>query len=88
MAFRVGQEVECVDDGRAGFLGHLTNLRISGIYTIRAVLSDKHVLLEEITPPAPCNAFWAPLFRPVQKRKTDISVFTALLNTKSVEELV
>lgn len=89
MTFRVGQEVVCVDDGNAHLGAIMRGLRsglvVNRIYSVLSVHPDGDaVIVVECAPPEPCNWFRAELFRPVQKRKTDISVFTALLNTNKV----
>jgi hypothetical protein len=69
-----------------------------GIYTIRTIgvviPGRVHVRLEELINPILDYAFKGPIeqafdhvmFRPVQPRKTDISIFTRLLNTTPVRE--
>lgn len=85
--FRVGQKVVCVD---VSYFGPNTSLLRKGdVYTIASVdaYEDAHgeygVTLVEIIPqPAPGwrDGFRASRFRPVVERKTDISIFTAMLN--------
>ncbi len=86
--FRVGQKVVCVR-AREGWLPPgCVVVSVGDVYTIRDVgdLGDGGVGLrvEEITNPT--NTFygveygyWANRFRPVVKRKTDISALQALL---------
>lgn len=92
--FRVGQKVVCVDamPKPTNSLG-MHGLAEKMIYTIRRI-SGGSVWLEEILRPsgwAVCRLFAecpydARRFRPLVERKTDISVFTALLNpTKQIE---
>jgi hypothetical protein len=89
MAFRVGQKVVCVDDAIPTFARLVRwvfrfpwNLRRGEIYTIAKVsnIAGPTVTLIEVkNPPLPEGAFWARRFRPVVERKTDISVFEAML---------
>ena len=97
MTFRVGQKVVCVD---AGSTGKYTPWRHSDdvhgltegvVYTIRAVGSFRglrdNVWLAEIHRPLCAGReypYAAARFRPVVERKTDISVFTAMLNPSQV----
>lgn len=82
MVFRVGQKVICVMrtiDPRAD--AH-PGLVIDKIYTVTDVIMHPHwtspgLLLAEILPRDRYVAFESLMFRPV----TDISVFTAMLNT-------
>lgn len=88
MAFYVGQKVECIQDtgdqhGREMFI------RKGAIYTIASfVVSNwgtEGVTLLEVAPP-PGIVGWKPsLFRPIVERKTDISVFEAMLNPSKQE---
>lgn len=98
MAFRVGQKVVCVDDvfRDASWL-HVKNMPVAGsIYTIRGFQTEKYfdgILLEEVINDAiTWNAvgfremsFPARRFRPVQERKTDISIFKKMLNPQKVD---
>ena len=80
--FHVGQKVVCVQDG---FYSQID--AGSAVYTITSVFMDfgvKHVTVAEIPTAGEC----ASRFRPVVTRKADISIFTKLLKTKSLEELV
>lgn len=58
------------------------------VYEIAELCFDEEEQLLYITLVGldPDALFEAPAFRPVQKRKTDISVFTALLNTTKERE--
>lgn len=93
MAFRVGQEVTLKTrryEGPCRCCGTPTPLKFGEVYTVTEVFWDcgcEGLNLEGMSP-LPHKGFHATLFRPVQKRKTSIECFTALLNTKSVEELV
>jgi len=95
MSFHVGQRVVCIDDRFQGGYGIEALPRKSHTYTIRGVRISGWegcptcVVLEEILnqPRQYRNGFHeahfdARGFRPVIERKTDISVFTALLNPK------
>lgn len=85
--FQIGQEVVCVDNGAAedGFVPPLT---LGAVYTIADFNSDKGLnegpgvrLVGVRLPARPdyyAHYFRASRFRPV--RKTDISIFTAMLN--------
>lgn len=105
MAFRVGQEVVCVNASPSLYQPRIkawhskSETPVEGqIYTVRAVGWSHGVASIRLNEIKRCECeqcvrmdkswYGASRFRPVQKRKTDISVFTALLNTKSVEELV
>lgn len=92
--FYVGQKVVCVDDrpARDGFPMPIAR---GSVYTVArfdpSFCLDGHQSLEliEVTPPARpffTAAFRATRFRPLVKRKTDISVFKTLL--RPVDELV
>lgn len=89
MAFRVGQEVVCVDDAPRKSPVPSVNWTYYGpwvkrgaVYTIRQILEDGCLYLNEVTrisfhgnPIEPPIA--ADRFRPIVK--TDISIFTAML---------
>lgn len=94
--FEVGQKVVCVEAEASckymppGIISNrdLDELAEGAVYTIRkigVVYGDLCVWLDEITRPE--HVFWggeapydARRFRPVVERKTDISVFTAMLH--------
>lgn len=91
MAFYVGQKVVAVRGGTRGFLKRGAIYTISGICPARRHL-DKKVgyfvceakgLEDEIT----CDCFDGLNFRPVVERKTDISIFTALLDPANHKHL-
>lgn len=94
--FRVGQKVVCVDAKPRLELGNLPTLLTEGqVYTIATIGTywggACGVTLQEITMPAMGNyrykSGWpVDRFRPAVERKTDISVFKALLKTKKIEE--
>jgi hypothetical protein len=92
MAFYVGQKVVCVN---AGWLlsenlnpvsaeMSLTEGRVYTVVKIRRERGVAGVRLAEADA-APCWGFLAERFRPVVERKTDISIFKAMLNPKTVE---
>lgn len=95
MTFRIGQKAVCIAPGKSNWAG--TNQCVVGsIYTVRQIhirLGECGILLEEITNPPwsfdglECG-FRASRFRPLVERKTDISVFTALLNPANHNEFV
>lgn len=88
MAFRVGQEVVCIKRGEWRFEKTLEIAEGGPVYgevcVIEYIDEDGDIRLQGY----PRGFYLRNWFRPVQKRKTSIECFTALLNTKSVEELV
>lgn len=90
--FRVGQKVVCVD--ASGWRRGIFIYPEQGEkYTVRDVEPNAHGVLcirvEEISQPAALSAdmsmyceplFRASRFRPLIEKKTDISIFTAMLN--------
>lgn len=80
MAFRVGQKVECIND-KPDRWGRAVLVQKGEVYTVAAVFDWfglPGLLLEEVkTKEAP--GWHALRFRPVVERKTDISIFTAML---------
>ena len=102
MSFHVGQKVVCVSapdcDGGRGDERFPTNLLVGEIYNIRWIgiynesLTVRLVGLYRNAPKPEWidTPFLASRFRPVIERKTDISVFTALLdpaNHKHLEDV-
>lgn len=100
--WHVGMKVVCVDASAANYdpLGYtsppipdLNGLKEGRIYTIREVVDFYGVVgihLQEIVRPLTRRGIEVPYaaarFRPVQTRKTDISIFTAMLHgTKECE---
>ncbi len=97
--FRVGQKVVCVDDKwhDAHFLQHACPLELGRVYTIvdviksmkgiyRGVIGGRKVLLAETENPYGASiGFDQGRFRPTANRKTDISVFKAMLNPQKTE---
>jgi hypothetical protein len=98
MTFRVGQKVVCVDadSGRGGWLRgeELHNNRVYTIASIGIDPSDGESVVELIevrrlrTHRAPdgwdFSGYAARRFRPIVERKTDISIFTAMLTPEKI----
>lgn len=91
--FRVNQKVVCVDASAGRSSGLPSPLRLNAIYTIKEIgtlpdlSGDVGVRLYEVDPPTdarPLFGFRLSRFRPLVERKTDISVFTAMLNPSPV----
>ena len=95
--FHVGQKVVCVNDRNLRVRRDLySSLPKQGqIYTVRAITppdavtpNTPGVLLEEIKGEYSSSGyeygFLAFRFRPIQERKTDISIFKAMLTPKKV----
>lgn len=94
--FHVGQKVVCVDT--SGLPSFLSKLIKGKIYTVRGFVlgicrdwsvGEGITLMEMKNPPTPSgqeNGFDPSRFRPIDDRKTDISVFTALLNPANHKE--
>jgi len=85
MTFRVGQKVVCVDASNTG--GKLSE---NEIYTVAVVdtapISRSQTLWPAELGPRPRDGGWyARRFRPIVERKTDISIFTAMLNPSKQE---
>jgi hypothetical protein len=75
----VGQKVVCVD---ASEWESMRTIKHNGIYTIASVTRHHNmdaVHLAEV-PSVLGFPYYAYRFRPVVERKTDISIFTAMLN--------
>lgn len=86
MTFRIGQRVVCVE----GSSWHLAPLIKGDVYTITNIgmfLGGLHVdVAEACSRYSPKLQWRADRFRPLADKQTDISVFTAMLNTKKVRE--
>ena len=98
--WHVGMEVVCVEEPEDNGWHH--NHPTQGkIYTLREIgiglTGEVLVKLKEVVNkprayPSPWGAlygevsFYARCFKPLQKRQTDISIFTALLNPAGVKE--
>jgi hypothetical protein len=87
--FHIGQEVECVDDSPS-YYGHPCGLQKGNIYTITIIAQRPDGLgicvAEEPNTYGDIYApYWmAERFRPIVKRKTDISIFTKMLVPEKV----
>jgi len=102
--FRVGQKVVCVDASKRGTLGSVNydrpQLTKGAVYTIRELdgCDGYHaVRLVEIVEPildiwidrGPSEPAWySGRFRPIVERKTDISIFKAMLTPAGKKERV
>lgn len=97
MHFRVGQKVVCVDASpSAVFRRWCGDVPVKGqVYTVRGIRVSTHpmwtgallLLLAEIkNVTTDGDGYRAFRFRPVVERKTDISVFTAMLKETHVKE--
>ncbi len=91
MAFEIGQEVECIDDNwfetvpaPSCFPQKGKVYVITGIHSpcLRALHQVDHLSLVGI----PLYIFASDMFRPLLKKKTDISVFTKMLKPAKVPE--
>ena len=89
MAFYVGQKVVCVDDRPFFSEGVPVPLVLGRIYTVAGF--DNHDCLVLVEQPGRNFAGWRSdlgyqksRFRPVVERKTDISIFKAMLNPSDV----
>lgn len=96
MTFHVGQKVVCVDDHFKRPFSYENRPKAKRIYTVRAIYQEcfcpndwaPALLLEEITNKPRMwltlgfheAGFAAGRFRPVQERKTDISIFIQMLS--------
>ena len=84
--FRIGQKVVCVDNKVRPITAYpeiLKKLKVNGIYHIAKVTHEgAGVHIAEIISPNK-TSFFSDRFRPVVERKTDISTFEKLLNTKN-----
>ena len=90
MTFRVGQKVICIKQGGWTSL-HSSEIgpQYGEIYTIEdieVIPTGTFLTLSEINNPPRyvgfAANFWSVHFRPVVERKTDISIFTAMLKTE------
>jgi hypothetical protein len=97
--FRVGQKVVCVKEGRGKkWADHnsIVNAVVGQTYTIRAAFlsleGEEAVYVEEIKNKEHRSGmefgFCAYRFRPVVERKTDISIFKAMLTPAGKKERV
>lgn len=86
MTFRVGMKVVCVD-ASVDYLGQATNLIEGAVYEVRAKgthLGEDFIVVAGAPSWHPTKGYRSSRFRPVVERKTDISVFTAMLNPSQV----
>lgn len=91
--FRVGQKVVCVDASSPPIRGTQRDLKRylvkGGIYTIDALRLDPLTLLPAVhLEEAPDFWWWfqAKRFRPIVERKTNISIFEAILKGAKIKE--
>jgi hypothetical protein len=83
MTFRVGQKVVCVDAG-VGAIDASPYLTQGGVYTVSIVRVDSlGVLVLGLSGVA--HQWRSSRFRPAVERKTDISIFTAMLKPSKVK---
>lgn len=99
MTFRIGQKVVCVRHHKNEHTESFIRPEIGGVYTVSGdtlAYGEQYLFLKEIKN-APVKwrdlgtselPFWCGQFRPLVERKTDISVFTALLNPANHNEFV
>ncbi|WP_157733180.1 hypothetical protein [Bosea sp. AS-1] len=89
MAFYVGQKVECLTIGPLKTGLPALSLKAGHIYTVarysRAPDGHMAVWLVEATAVYPEYGYLSERFRPVIERKTDISIFKAMLNPSKQE---
>jgi len=87
MSFHVGQKVECIYKFRRQTYNGVAPPKVGQIYTVVDVTqgaTQPGLVLAEIYHHNPLG--WAARrFRPIIERKTDISIFTAMLNPSKVE---
>jgi hypothetical protein len=91
MTFRVGMKAVCIKDTSACPREPIERIAIKGdVYTIRGIIHAPEgvglYLVEVVNPPVNCTlghaerAHPAPWFRPIVEKKTDISIFTRILD--------
>lgn len=78
--FHVGQKVVCVD---AGIWRKIAN---NVVYTIHSINADHGLWLRLIEVDPLGGGYLSSRFRPVVERKTDISIFTAMLTPSKITE--
>lgn len=95
----VGMKVVCVDDENTHVLG-LRELEVGRVYTVSWIgvchwhggsalkygASGIGIEVDGVRERGKCVPFAAARFRPVQTRKTDISIFTAMLTDQRQKE--
>lgn len=87
-SWHVGMKVVCVDDSDGLVRKNAARLKLGQIYTISRI--EGRAFPEVAVQVAELNYNWyefvrASRFRPVQPRKTDISIFTAMLHSTKNE---
>ena len=84
--FRIGQKVVCIDNKVRPITAYpesLKKLKVNGIYHIVKIThGGAGVHIAEIAAPGE-TSFYSDRFRPIVERKTDISTFEKLLDTKN-----
>ncbi len=89
MTFRVGQKLVCVNAPTGEPFGPYRAFpKLGQTYTYRGCLNEDSIYLAEIQNDfgkAAEVAFYKSRFRPAVDRKTDISLFTAMLNPSKQE---
>lgn len=75
MSFDVGQQVICVNAGLGFGSGRPVDLKLYAAYTVGGFDEAGHMHVGGIEHYCPSR------FRPIQERKTDISVFTKMLDS-------
>jgi hypothetical protein len=85
-SFHVGQKVVCIN--ASGFEDRLMEGAIYTVSDVGVDFGELYLGLEETIAVSPGPLHWlATRFRPVVDRKSDISIFTSMLNPSWVEEL-
>jgi hypothetical protein len=83
-SFVVGQQVECVDDKWFVIFNDEPTpppMPVKGsIYTVAAIVPGKVVIFVTLKEMGRRRGYDAGCFRPLQERKTDISIFLKMLN--------
>ncbi len=85
MAFYVGQEVECIDADES-----MSRLTKGAKYTIARsglIIDVPGVWIVGVAHPIRDIGWFASRFRPIIKRSTSISIFTAMLGPKQKETI-
>mgnify|MGYP003496429940 CR=1 FL=1 len=93
--FKVGQKVVCVDDSQTpGCVWKADKPRKGSVYSVTEVgihplYGHLQLGFSEIkNSPLKYGRYAARRFRPVVERKTDISIFTAMLNPAKAKEFI
>lgn len=91
MTFHVGQKIVCVDDGPSKWSGMCgKSVKRGRIYTVLRMMdyhdgAGERLYLIEAAPSGCHDGFNPDRFRPIVEKKTDISLFTAMLKEKQRE---